>query len=241
MKAITFDRFGDPAEVLQVRDLPEPQPGPGEVRVRMISCPINPSDLFMVRGLYGLRPALPATPGFEGVGIVEAAGPGFLGRFRVGRRVAVLNGKSGNWQEQVVVPARQVVPVAPDMSDEQAAMFFVNPATALAMTRWVLRVPRGAWLLQTAAGSALGKMVVRLSKIDGYRTINVVRRREQGEELLRAGGHEAICTADESIEERVRAITGGKGVRYALDAVGGQTGSEVVRSLAVDGRVLVYG
>jgi len=102
-------------------------------------------------------------------------------------------------------------------------------------------VPRGAWLLQTAAGSALGKMVVRLSKIDGYRTINVVRRREQGEELLRAGGHEAICTADESIEERVRAITGGKGIRYALDAVGGQTGSEVVRSLAVDGRVLVYG
>src|SRR5919204_5217276 len=80
MKAIVFDRFGDPAEVLQVRDLPVPEPGRGQVRVRMIYSPINPSDLMVVRGQYGRLPDLPATPGFEGVGVVESGGGGLLGR-----------------------------------------------------------------------------------------------------------------------------------------------------------------
>src|SRR5262249_59615370 len=90
----------------------------------------------------------------------------------------------------------------------------------------------GAWLLQTAAGSALGRMVIRLGKRKGFRSINVVRRREQGDELLREGADAVICTADESIGERVRALTGGAGVPFALDAVGGATGSEGVKSLA---------
>ena len=77
------------------------------------------------------------------------------------------------------------------------------------MTRDVLRVSRGAWLLQTAAGSALGRMVIRLGKREGFRTLNVVRRREQGEELLREGADAVVCTADESISERVRELTGG--------------------------------
>ncbi len=241
MRAVVFERFGEPAEVLQVRDVPVPQPGPGQVRVRMLASPVNPSDLLTVRGQYGHRPHLPATPGYEGVGVVEAAGPGLLGRLRVGRRVAVLNGRGGNWQEQVLVPARQVIPVSPALSDEQAATFFVNPASALVMTRWVLQIPPGAWLLQTAAGSALGRMVIRLGRQEGFRTLNVVRRREQAEELLRAGGDAVICTADESIEERVQALTQGQGVRYALDAVGGATGSAVVRTLAPGGRLVVYG
>jgi NADPH:quinone reductase-like Zn-dependent oxidoreductase len=241
MKAIVFDRFGEPADVLQVRDVPVPGPGPGQVRVRMIASPVNPSDLLVVRGQYGRLPALPATPGFEGVGIVETAGGGLLARWRVGKRVAVLNGHGGNWQEHVIVPARQVVPVAADITDEQAATFFVNPATAIVMVRHVLRVPQGAWLVQTAAGSALGRMIVRLGQLDGFRTINIVRRREQAEELLRLGGDAAICSADEAIDERIQAIAGSDGVRYGLDAVGGATGSAVLAGLAPGGRLLVYG
>src|SRR5262249_40802835 len=160
---------------------------------------------------------------------------------RPGRRVAVLNGAGGNWQEYVIVPARQAVPLAADIPDEQAAMFFVNPATALIMTRWVLRVPASAWLLQTAAGSALGRMVIRLGKHFGFRTLNVVRRREQAQELLRAGGDAAVSTSDESVEERVRALTGGAGVPFALDAVGGATGLAAVKALGSGGRMLVYG
>jgi NADPH:quinone reductase-like Zn-dependent oxidoreductase len=240
MKAIVCDRWGEPEEVLQVRDVPEPAHGRGQVRVRMLASPINPSDLLMVRGQYGRQPPLPATPGFEGVGIVEA-GSGLLARRVMGRRVAVLNSNSGNWQEQVVIPARQAVPIPKELSDEQAATFFVNPASAYIMTRHVLQVPPGAWLLQTAAGSTLGRMVIRLGQRFGFRTLNVVRRREQAEELLRLGGTAVIATNDESLTESVLAKTGGEGVSHAIDAVGGATGSDLVRVLARDGRMIAYG
>ncbi len=241
MKAVVLERFGDPEEVLQVREVPAPpQPKAGEVRVRMLASPINPSDLLMIRGQYGRQPKLPATPGFEGVGVVEA-GQGLLAWRVMGKRVAVLNSTTGNWQEQVVIPARQAIPVSSKLTDEQAATFFVNPASALVMTRHVLRVPRGAWLLQTAAGSALGRMVIRLGRQHGFRTLNVVRRREQAEELLRLGGTAVVCTGEENLRDRVMALTQEAGVPYAIDAVGGATGSEVLGTLARGGRMLVYG
>lgn len=111
------------------------------------------------------------------------------------------------------------------------------------MVHSILRVPRRAWLLQTAAAGALGRMIIRLGQRDGFRTINVVRRREHAEQVRRDGGDEVICTGDgESIEERVQAITGRHGVRYAVDAVGGgETSAAVVRALAPGGRMLVYG
>src|SRR5262245_29209880 len=244
MKAVVFDRFGVPEEVLQVRDVPAPEPGPGQVRVRMVLSPINPSDLLVVRGEYGKLPTLPATPGFEGVGVVDKSGGGLLALLRglkPGKRVAVISAGGGAWAEYAVVPARQLVPLPDAIPDDQAASFFVNPASALAMTRYVLKVPPGAWLLQTAAGSALGRMVMRLGKHYGFRTINVVRRLEQAEELRRAGADAVICTAEESIENRVRSLTDGQGVKYAIDAVGGETGSAVIPALAPGGRLLVYG
>src|SRR5947209_2073527 len=101
MKAIVCDRWGEPAEVLRPRDdVPPPEPKRGEVRVRMLASPVNPSDLLTVRGRYGKQPPLPMTPGFEGVGVVEA-GSGLLAWRVKGKRVAVLNGSSqhGNWAE----------------------------------------------------------------------------------------------------------------------------------------------
>src|SRR5450432_670836 len=119
MKAIVFERFGEPREVLQLRDVPMPaEPASGEVRVRMKMSPINPSDLMTVRGLYGKLPSLPATPGFEGVGVIDAVGSGWLAKLRgikPGRRVAVLNAKGGNWQEFVNLSAKQVVPIPDDL------------------------------------------------------------------------------------------------------------------------------
>lgn len=241
MKAILFEQFGEPAEVLQVRDVPEPQPGPGQVRVRMIASPINPSDLLLTRGRYGFRPELPARVGFEGVGVVEAVGPGPLGLYLKGKRVAVLNQQGGNWAEKVVIPAKRAVPVSSRLADEQVASFFVNPATVLAMVRHVLAVPTGGWLVQSAANSVLGRMIIRLGRHDGFKTINIVRRPELIEELRQLGGDAVLCSQNGPIDEQVRAITGGDGALHALDAVGGDIGTGVFNSLGSGGRMLVYG
>ena len=140
-----------------------------------------------------------------------------------------------------MIPARQARPVADDLPDEQVASFFVNPATVLAMVRHVLAVPRGEWLLQSAAGSQLGRMIIRLARHDGIKTINVVRRREAIDELKALGGDAVISSSDGPIEEQVRRIVGADGVKFALDPVGGDTGTGVFQSLAADGRMLVYG
>lgn len=240
MKSVVFDQPGDPRQVLHVREMTTPSPPRGHVLVRMLASPINPSDLIFVTGTYGIKPTLPATPGFEGVGIVESGG-GFLGWLRKGKRVAVLNDRTGNWREFTTVPAKQVVPIPRDISDEQAACFFVNPATVLVIAEQVLRIPKGAWLLQTAAGSSLGRMMIRLGKRNGFRTISVVRRPDAADDLKSLGADEVICAEGRAITEKVLAITKGEGVRYAIEPVGGDTGTAVVDSLADQGRVLLYG
>ncbi len=244
MKALVQDRFGEPGEVLQLRDVPEGIPAHGEVRVRMKLSPINPSDLLRVQGAYDNLPTLPATPGFEGVGVVDAAGPGWIATLRglrPGRRVAVLASAGGAWQQQLVLSARHVVPVPDDIPDEQVASFFVNPATVLAMTQHLLQVPAGAFLLQSAAGSALGRMLIRFAKHTGFSTINLVRRREQVDELRRLGAEHVVCTSDEDVAARVKEITRGAGVRHAIDPVGGAATADLLRCLAPGGRLILYG
>jgi NADPH:quinone reductase-like Zn-dependent oxidoreductase len=243
MKAAVFESFGEPAQVLRVREVPDPQAGPGQVRVRMIASPINPSDVLVVQGRYGTLPKLPSTPGFEGVGIVDQVGPGLLGRILnlQGKRVVVMNGEGGNWAEYAVIPARQARPVPDDIPDEQVATFYVNPASVLAMTRHILAVPKGEWLLQSAAGSTLGRMIIHLGRHDGFKTLNLVRRHEAIKELKDLGGDAVIASSDGPIAEQVRRVTGGDGVRYAIDPVGGETGTGVFESLAPDGRLILYG
>lgn len=246
MQAVQYEQFGEPGEVLSTADVSDPSPGSGEVRVRMIAAPVNPSDLMTIRGTYGRLPTFPATPGYEGIGQVEAGGGGLLAKFMTGKRVAVGHRAGGTWAEQCVVPAKQVIPLPKDVPDDQGAMFFVNPITAYVMTRRVLNVPTGEWLLQTAAGSALGKMVIRLGREYGFQTLNVVRREAQADEL-RSLGADAVVAFDPANDDRekfhaaVKQHVGDDGVKFAIDPVGGATGSAVVESLGRNGRQLVFG
>ena len=241
MKTIRFDHYGEPKDVLSVTEQPVPQPGAGEVRVKIRFSPVNPSDLLYVRGHYsGVTPHFPAGAGFEGVAVVDALGPGVEG-LSVGQRVFARNSPGGNWSQYAVVPTEKAGPVPDDIPDEQIASLMVNPATAILMVRHVLAVPRGEWLLQSAANSELGRMIIRLAKHHGIRTINVVRRREAAQELKDLGADEVIVSADGPIDEQVHKILGPQGVRFAIDPVAGPTGTEIFRSLSEDGHMLVYG
>jgi NADPH2:quinone reductase len=239
MRAIRFEQFGPPAEVLRLAELPTPEPGPGQARLRLTHRPINPSDLLTVSGEYGRLPNLPATPGFEAVGRVEAMGEGVRG-LAVGARVVPLSA-GGTWCESVIADASMLVPVPDDVSDDAAAQFIVNPVTAWVMLEEELKLQPGDWVVQTAAGSTLGRLVIQLGRLRGYRTINFVRRPEQVDELLALGADAAIATTDGDVIERVRQLTGGRGATAALDAVGGETGALALRALRSGGTMLVYG
>lgn len=246
MKAVIFDECGEPANVLKLRDSEHRDPGDGEVLVRMLASPVNPSDLLYVRGQYTLQPRLPASPGFEGVGVVEKAGSGLRPRIMLGKRVAVLSRFGGNWAERNTVPATQVIPLSSRLSIHQAATFFVNPATAYIMTQLVLRIPPGEWLLQSAANSTLGRMIVRLGRKFGFKTLCVVRREEQVQALQKAGAtktivFDAATQASEELVEAVLEATDGQGVPFAVDPVAGSVGSAIVRCLAKNGRMLAFG
>jgi NADPH:quinone reductase-like Zn-dependent oxidoreductase len=241
VKAIQFDAYGEPADVLAVAERPVPEPGRGEVRVRILASPVNPSDLLYVRGHYsGVEPQFPAPVGFEGVGIVDALGPEAEGVV-VGQRVAAMNGRGGDWAEYAVLPAGSSLPAPDGISDQQVACFVVNPASAILMVRHVLAVPRGEWLLQSAAGSELGRMIIRLAKRDGIRTVNVVRRRDSVAELEALGADVVIVSTEGPIDEQVHDIVAREGVKYAIDPVVGQTGTEIFKALHEDGKMLVYG
>lgn len=239
MRSVRFDRFGEPAEVLQVAEMPIPEPGARDILVRMRVRSINPSDLLTVRGLYGQLPALPATPGYEGMGTIERVGPA-VNEVQPGMRVIPL-GLSGTWQEYVVLRPTQLIPVPDSVSDATAAQFVVNPLTAWVMVTEELNVQAGEWLLQTAAGSTLGRVVLQIARLRGIKTINVVRRRAQAAELPALGADRVVCTDEEDLYDRVMEITGGAGVRAAIDAVGGETGSLAAQALARHGTLLVYG
>lgn len=239
MRAIRFNRFGPPNEVLRLEEMPVPEPGQGQVRLRLTHRPINPSDLLTISGEYGRLPDLPATPGFEAVGRVEALGEGMTG-IALGARVVPLSAGS-TWCESVIADATRLLPVPDAVSDSSAAQFVVNPVTAWLMLEEELKLEPGDWVVQTAAGSTLGRMVIQLGRLRGFRTINLVRRPEQVEELLALGADAVLVTGRDDVAGRTRELTGGRGARGALDAVGGEAGAFALQALQPGGTLLIYG
>ena len=265
MKSARLSAFTDNPRDIHIAEVPIPEPGPGQVRVRMRLAPVNPSDLNFVRGTYrdalarivwnsgsaaawfdparrSVCPVPPYALGGEGMGVVDACGSGFLARRLKGRRVAVAGvPPNGTWQEFVVVDARRAVALPQRIPDEAGAMFFVNPITACVLLHEVLRVRRGEWVLLTAAGSALGKSIVRMGRRQGFRTVCVVRSGAHTEELRALGADAVIETDRLDLAGEVARLTGGQGVQHALDCVGGELAGQVVRCLGLGGHLVLYG
>src|SRR5690606_1827221 len=115
------------------------------------------------------------------------------------------------------------------------------PTSAWLMLEEELGVQPGEWILQNAGNSAVGRHVISLARMRGYRTISVVRRRELVGELLAEGADQVVCEADEDVVARVREITEGKGVKHALESVGGESGARIIECLGVGGTMIVFG
>ncbi|MET8767911.1 zinc-dependent alcohol dehydrogenase family protein [Streptomyces sp. NPDC004658] len=248
MRALVAGAVGEPNGVLRLESRPVPTPEAGQALIRVKATPIHASDLHVVRGRYGFSPEFPDVGGhMECVGRIEALGPGTEG-LKIGERVVVAAvpavpgpQMAGTWQEYLVAATHRLLPVPHHLSDSSACQLAVNPLTALLLVARELDVRPGEWLVQTAAGSTVGRLVIQLAGHLGIRTINVVRRRSAVDEIKALGGDEVICTEDEDLLRRVTEIAGPAGVRKAIDCVAGPVGAQVSQALAPGGEVAVYG
>ncbi|MFF7972508.1 alcohol dehydrogenase catalytic domain-containing protein [Streptomyces sp. NPDC007905] len=248
MRALVAREVGEPADVLRLESRPVPTPQAGQALIRVKASPIHASDLHVLRGRYGFSPEFPTVGGHtECVGRIEALGPKTEG-LKIGERVVVVAVPAvpgprvaGTWQEYLVADTHRLLPVPDRLSDSSACQLAVNPLTALLLVARELDVQPGEWLLQTAAGSTVGRLVVQLTRHLAIRTISVVRRRAAVEEIKALGGEEVICTEDEDLLQRVTEIAGPAGVREAIDCVAGDVGAQVSQALAPGGEVVVYG
>jgi len=238
IKAIVYQAHGKPEEVLRLEEEKLPAPAADETLVRVLAAPINPADLNQIEGKYPIRAPLPATPGFEGAGIVEEIGKS-VKNLAAGTQV-ILPHDLGTWREACVVKADKLVAVPNEIEPEQAAMLKINPLTAWRMLHDFVALQPGDWVIQNAANSAAGRAVIQISRELGYRTVNVVRRAELIEEL-RAEGGDVVLLDNEDLRESVAEATDGAPIRLALNAVGGESALRLAKIVAPEATIVTYG
>jgi NADPH:quinone reductase-like Zn-dependent oxidoreductase len=242
MRAVVIEQYGDPKAVLSVRDIPTPEPRGGEVLIKMAASPINPSDVVFVEGNYGYRKTLPAIPGSEGVGTVVAANAGVYGRWLVGKRVscAAPDNGGGTWAEYMTCSAMACAPLRASTSLEFGAMLLANPVTAVSLVAMAQRHSRGGFI-QTAAGSALGRMTARWARHRGVPAIHVARS-EAAVAMLRAAGEDYVLVSSApDFDDQLAALARGLNATIAFDAVGGAMTRRLATALPWGGRVVMFG
>jgi NADPH:quinone reductase-like Zn-dependent oxidoreductase len=237
MCAIRHDEFGDPAEVLKVVSVPLPEPGPGEVRVKLLAATINPSDYGMIGGSYGRLRELPAVAGREGVGQVDALGAGVTG-VEVGDHVRFP--EEGAWQEFACLPAEDLLAVPNSVPVEQAAISFINPPTAYCLLTHVVDLPPGSWVLQNAGNSTVGLSVIQMAQAMGLKTISQVRR-EELVEPLKAMGADHVVLEGTGWPKQINELTGGEPIRLALNSIGGESATDQIKALGEGGTQVTFG
>lgn len=237
MRAVRIDRAGGP-EVLELVEVEVPTPGAGQVLVRHAACGLNFIDVYQRTGLYSLP--YPTGLGLEAAGTVEAIGEG-VARFRVGDRIAYANGPPGAYAEAHVVEENRAVRVPETIPLETAAGVMLKGMTAEYLVRRTFPVKAGDVILVHAAAGGVGLILCQWAKAIGATVIGTVGS-EAKAALARSHGCDQVILYDrEDVAERVRAITGGKGVAVAYDSVGASTFESSLASLARRGTLVLFG
>ncbi|MCM3779218.1 zinc-binding dehydrogenase [Microbacterium hydrocarbonoxydans] len=238
MRALIHQTFGEPEDVLAVEERPIPDPGPGQVRLRIVLSPIHNHDLWTIRGTYGFVPDLPAASGTEALGVVDALGEG-VEHLTVGQRVAT-GGTFGAWAEYVVANAAGLIPVPDALSDESASQLVSMPFSTISLLQF-LGAKEGDWIVQNAANGAVGRMLAQLGAARGVNVIGLVRRAAGVEELREQGIERIVATDTEDWREEVERITGGAHIAFGIDSVGGSSAGDVLSLLGESGTLVAFG
>src|SRR5437660_3024665 len=238
INAVVYETHGNPADVLHVESRPWPIPAADEVIVKMRAAPINPADLNQIEGKYPVRAELPATPGFEGAGVIVDVGTKVKGL--TSGSLVILPHNAGTWREAVAVNADELVVVPEGIKPVHAAMLKINPMTAWRLLHDYVDLARGDWLIQNAANSAAGRAVIQIARELGYKTVNIVRRGELIDEL-RADGGDVVLVDGEKLRDEVKAATNGEPIRLGLNSVGGDSALRLANCLSFGGTLVSFG
>jgi NADPH2:quinone reductase len=238
MRALICESYG-PIDQLQVREVAMPEPGAGEVRIRVESAAVNFPDALIVQGLYQVKPALPFSPGAELAGVVEAVGEG-VRHLKAGQRVISFCGH-GAFAEQAVVNARQVMPLPEGMDMDTGAALVLTYGTSLHALKDVGRLQAGETLLVLGAAGGVGLAAIELGKQMGARVIAAASSADKLALCRSVGADEVIQYGTEDLRKRVDALTDGQGVHMVYDPVGGDYAEPALRATAWRGRYLVVG
>ena len=237
-KQLVFRQNGNPNEVLamEAECLISQAPDGGEVLVRILAAPINPADLNTIEGTYGVKLSLPATPGIEGCGIVEASNSA---DFSEGDHVIFLR-RASTWASHTTVPGDALFKLPQGIDPLQAAMLKVNPATAWQLLHGFGALKQGEWIVQNVGNSAVGRCVIQLARDLGIRTISFVRRAELFGELRELGADQVFLDDDDGLAS-AKEILGGANSALAFNAVGGDSALRLMKVLRESGSHITYG
>ena len=238
MRSATYHQFGKPSEVLSITDIPMPEPGPKEVRVKTILASIHNHDLITIRGQYGDKPDLPTTPGSEALGIIDAVGEE-VEDFEIGQRVATAS-VTGTWAQYFTAPAKMVFAVPDELEDEIAAQLIAMPLSALMLLEFMQLQP-GYWVILNAANGAVGKSFAMIAAARGIHTIGLVRRAEAAQELTDLGIEHSIDISQSSWKDKVRELVGDAQISAAVDSLGGEASNDLLDLLGTNGTLVSFG
>jgi len=236
LKALIQTDYGDPAKVLQLREVPALFPEPGQAIVDIEAAVVHMADARTVLGMDGFRKKLPRTPGYEGVGRISAVARDVKG-LAPGMRVFAPLG-SGTYREQVAANAADLL-LAPEGDPVQLALLSLSPATAMLMLQDFAKLKPGDFVVQNAANSAVGRMVIQLANDMKIKVVNIVKSSGVIPELKELGAGVVLLDTPD-LSARVAAVTQGSPVKLAIDAVGGEATARLANCLDNDATVVNY-